>query len=411
MKPLVFSSFLVVALSGFLHSEDWPQFLGPGRDGRSAESIQATYDREGPRRLWKISVGQGFSGPIAVTNRVFLFHRVGSEEILEAFDSESGKSVWKQRSEATYRDDFGFDEGPRSTPTWSDGQLFALGADGHLICVNAGDGHRIWEVSARRELGADKGFFGFACSPLIEGKYVIVQLGGRDNGGIVAFDRTDGTVAWKATDHEAGYASPIAATVGGQRLILCFTRAGLVELDPATGRVKGTFPWRSRQHASVNAASPLFENGRVFLTSSYDTGAALVKVDDGKLRLIWSGDESLSSHYTTPVFHDGSVYGFHGRQEQRPTFRCVELESGKVHWEEKGLGAGNLLAAADSLVLVLESGELLVAKASPSRFEVKYRGQILGSGVRAVPALARHHLYARDPRNLIALDMGSSTAK
>ena len=381
------------------NAADWPQFLGPERNGSTPERI-TSWPPTGPRRVWKQPVGSGFSGPVIRGDRVVVFDREGDQERIRSLDLATGNTRWTHQAPTAYVDGFGFDDGPRSTPATTTNRVVTFGAEGRLTCLDLADGKKIWSIEAGRDLGADKGFFGPACSPLIIGQQVFLNLGNRDGGGIAAFDLGTGKLIWKATDHEAGYASPVPGP--GQDDVAFFTREGLV-LARSNGKVGTLHRWRSRQHASVNAASPIVSGDEVFLTSSYDTGAILLRRIGEKFEVIWSGDESLSAHYATPVLNRGSLYGFHGRQERRPEFRCVEWATGKLQWSEQSLGAGTLTIAGNDLVLLLESGELVVAAASPDRFEVRSRVQILGKGTRAPFALGGGRLVARDPRVLVCL--------
>jgi hypothetical protein len=158
-------------------------------------------------------------------------------------------------------------------------------------------------------------------------------------------------------------------------------------------------------HASVNAASPIIVGNLIFATASYGTGAVRLEWNNGKLQKFWSNDESLSSHYATPVYRDGYLYGFHGRQEYGPSLRCIELKSGKTAWNQDRLGAGTVTLAGDKLLILPESGELTLAKASPSKFTVLGKEQILGTGVRAYPALSDKRLFARDRQSLVCVQL------
>ncbi len=219
---------------------------------------------------------------------------------------------------------------------------------------------------------------------------------------MVAFDKDSGKVLWKATDDEAGYSSPAAATVAGRRCILSFTCAGLVALGPADGSVLFSFPWRSRLDASVNAATPLVNRAaggaagdEIFLTASYGTGAVLLKAGKAggaaktiDVHKVWASDESLSCHYATPVYRDGFLYGYHGRQESGPDLRCVEWATGKVRWSEDHFGAGSMVLAGDKLLILTERGQLLLAPATPDGFKPLAKAQVLPFECRAYPALA-----------------------
>ncbi len=387
------------------HGADWPQFRGVHRDGVSSESITNIWPKTGPSVLWQATVGQGYSGPIVANGRMLLHHRPGDEDVVSAWDAASGKSLWRHSRPATFADDFGSDDGPRATPAVDRNQIVTFSADGRLTSLDLTDGHVLWEVDTVKDLKADKGFFGFACSPLVMGDVIIVQIGGANGAGIVGFDRESGRVRWKATDHEAGYAAPIAAQLNGHSRAVCFDRAGLVILDPSQGRVETEFPWRARMHASVNAASPVLQGDQLFLTSSYGAGAILLQLSAGKATAVWSGDEILSAHIATPILRAGYLYGFHGRQEQTPSLRCVDWTTGRVRWDAARLGAGHVLAASDKLLILLEKGELILAATNPKEFQVLARAQVLGSNARATPAFAHGRWYGRDKSKLVCLGL------
>lgn len=380
---------------------DWPQFLGPARNGSTPDRIDP-WSSTGPHRLWKQSIGAGFSGPVIRAGRVFVFDREGDEERVRSLDLATGETRWTHRAPTSYVDGFGFDNGPRSTPATTTNRVVTFGAEGRLTCLDLVDGRSVWTVEAGKSLGADPGFFGPACSPLILGERILLNLGNREGGGVAAFDLATGKLLWKATDHEAGYASPIPASDNSG--IVFFTREGLVMTD-LSGTVGSTHRWRSRQHASVNAASPLMVGQEIFLTSSYDTGGILLRKGAQGLETVWSNDDSLSAHYATPIQHAGFLYGFHGRQERGPELRCVDWRTGKVRWSEQGLGAGTVNLAGNQLVLLLESGELVVAPAVPDAFTSRQRAQVLGRGTRAPFAIGGGCLVARDPRMLVCLGL------
>lgn len=384
---------------------DWPQFLGPRRDGSSPEKIASDWKNTEPKVIWKKSVGAGFSGPIVSGSQVFLFHRRGNSEILEAFDKENGTSRWQNKVPTAYQDDFGFDEGPRAVPVCSDGMVYAMGAEGTIRCVSATEGKTLWTVVTKETFKSRKGFFGLACSPLVDSQRVILNIGGEEGAGIIALDRKEGKLQWKSRTDEASYSSPVFAQLDGKDRLVVFTREAVCVLEPDTGRQLAEFPWRARMHASVNAATPLVSGNQIFVTASYGTGAVLLQWEEGTLKTVWSNDSSLSSHYATPVLHDGFIYGFHGRQEYGPSLTCVELKSGKVMWSQDGFGAGTVSRAGDRLLILRESGELTLGKASPVKFQSMGNSQILGNGVRAYPALSDNRIFARDKNTLVCVKL------
>ena len=246
-----------------------------------------------------------------------------------------------------------------------------------------------------RRFQVAKGYFGAAGSPLVEDGRVIANIGGA-KGGIVAFDAKKGTVLWTATTDAASYSSGIGATIEGRRYAIFLTREGLVGLDPATGRVQFQQRWRSRSAASVNAATPVISANRIFVSAEYGPGAGVLEVKGSTLTPLWTSDDVLSTHYATAILHQGTLYGFHGRQELGPAFRAVDFASGKVLWSEEQFRGGTVLLAGETLVILRESGELVLAPASRAGFKPTARARILPEVARPYPAIADGFLYARN---------------
>lgn len=396
---------LVLLASIPVVAADWPQFLGPSRNGvYIGAPLNEKWPSTGPRVIWRKQIGQGLSGPVVAAKRLILFHRIDDREVVEAFDALTGAPQWRHAYPTTYRDDFGFDEGPRAVPVVADGIVFTYGAEGKLHAVDLTTGKPLWSVDAMRQFEVDKGFFGAAGSPLVEGGKVIANVGGK-KAGIVAFDAKTGKVIWTATTDAASYSSGVAATILGRRYAVFLTRAGLVGLDPANGQVRFQRPWRARPAASVNAATPLVVGNTIFVSAEYGPGAGALQFDGARLVDLWLSDEVLSNHYATSVFYEGTLYGFHGRQEFGPVFRAVDMQSGKVLWSTGRFGAGSVALAGNRLVIVRETGDLALAAASPKSFQQIASAQILPPTVRAYPALADGVLYVRNDNTLVALDL------
>jgi len=398
-------ALLTLCLSLPAMAGDWPQFLGPTRNGISpGTDLVPTFPPGGPKILWQKDVGQGFSGPVISDGKLILFHRVDDKETVECLDPKTGNRLWLSDYPTHYQDDFGFDEGPRATPTIVDGKIYTFGAEGMVNCWELATGRNLWRVDTKTQFTAAKGFFGMACSPLVEGNGVILNIGG-EGAGIIALDKSTGKLLWKTTDEEAGYSSPVAAQFDGKRYALVFNREGLVALDPASGAVSFNFHWRSRTRESVNAATPVVIGDRIFVSASYGAGAALLKFKPTGPDRIWSGDDILSNHYATSVYHAGFLYGFDGRQEAGPKLRCVNVKDGKVKWSQDDFGAGTLMVAGDRLLILTEKGELVLAPATPDGFQPISRSQILSFEVRAYPALADGLYYARSKEKLVCVDL------
>jgi outer membrane protein assembly factor BamB len=401
----ILAVLLALGAGAALSAQDWPQILGPGRNGiYTGPPILSSFPRGGPPALWTRDVGAGFAGPAVAGGRLVLFHRVNNRETVEAMDAVTGKTVWSFDYPTAYRDDFGFDEGPRAVPVIAGGRVFTHGADGMLHGLDMTNGRKLWGIDTRRAFQAPKGYFGVASAPVVDRDRVLVNVGGKA-GGIVAFDAGTGKTLWTATADEASYSAPVVAEIAGQHTAVFFTRTGLVALDPENGAVRYQYRWRARMAASVNAALPIVVKDQIFLSSSYGTGAVLLQVAGNAVTPVWSGDESMSNHYATSVYRDGYLYGFEGRQEFGQSLRCVELATGKVMWNVDGFGAGTLMIAGDTLVITRESGELALAPVSPKAFEPAARAPVIAGVVRAYPALADGRYYVRNDRQLKAFDL------
>ncbi len=385
---------------------DWPQFLGPDRDSRSPETgLRQSWPAQGLPVIWQREVGEGFSGPVVQGDRLIVFHRVGDNEVVECLEAGSGKPRWKFAYATRYQDDFGKGNGPRATPLIAGKRVFTFGADGWLHCLDLETGQKMWARSVAKDYQVPRNFFGVGSSPLLDGDLLLVNVGGK-GAGIVAFAKDTGKEVWKATSDGASYASPVAATIDGRRYAVFFTREGIVLLDPADGTVRFNTRWRARNEASVNATSPVVVNDLVFFSASYETGAILLRLRHGQVETVWEGDESLSSHYSNIVHHNGYLYGFDGRQEAGARLRCVELTTGKVRWTREGFGCGGMVLAEGNLIVLTERGDLVLVEASAEGYREKARAHVLDDlPCRAQPALANGRLYGRDARKLLCWDL------
>lgn len=394
--------FLLLSAAS-IFADDWPQFLGPRRDGSYLGAISSTWPKEGPAKTWEIPIGEGFAGPLIAGGKVFLFHRQANEERLDCLDASTGKKVWSNAYPATYRDDFGFDPGPRAVPTIANGRAFTYGPDGIISAVNAADGKTIWRLDAKKEFASRKGFFGRACSPLVYGDLVLLNVGGTKS--IVALDVATGKTRWQFGDDEASYSSPTLAVLSGQTNALFLTRKELVALDPLKGTALFEYAFTPQINASVTAATPLVDGNLIFVSASYGAGAASLRFEKGSVQKVWEADDVLSNHYATSVHRNGLLFGFDGRQEQRASLVCVDWKTGKSKWRKDAYGSGTIILAGEHLLILMETGELVLAEASGTAYKEVHRAQILGSGVRSHAALADGFLYARGKDKLVRLDL------
>ncbi len=405
----MFRLILIASLlcSCTLSASDWPQILGPNRNGIYEGGLADDWPISGPETVWKMNVGEGFAGPVVADGKLILFHRIDDQEMVEARDAKTGTPIWKQGYSTSYRDMFGFDHGPRAIPTISDKRITTMGAQGMVQCLDLKDGKRIWQSDLGKEHAAETGFFGLACSPLVDGGRVFLNVGGKNGAGIVCLSSEDGSLLWKATNQEASYSSPAMANLAGGQTVLIFAREGLVGLNPINGTTRFEFRWRARIRESVNAATPVVKGNRIFITASYDTGGVLLDASGASLTSVWRNDKSLSSQYATPVMKDGFLYGLHGRHDfpTGPVVRCAAFATGEVKWSSPAIKPANVMLADGHLLILCETGQLIRAKATSDEFMMVNRAQILGTTVRAYPALADGRFYARDKQRLVCVDL------
>jgi outer membrane protein assembly factor BamB len=387
---------------------DWPQILGPTRTGVAAadERLADRWPESGPPVRWRREVGAGYAGLAVVGDRAILFHRLGDREIVEALDAATGRTVWTADEATTFQPQVGGGDGPLCVPLVHDGRVFTFGAQGVLACLDLATGRRLWSRRTHREFNAAAGYFGAGSTPLVVGELVVVNVGGRDDAGIVAFDRRTGETAWKRTAEAAGYSSPVAVDVAGRPHVLAVTRSVCLLLDAATGEVRWQFPFGKRG-PTVNAATPLVLPGdRLFVTAAYGVGCVCAEFDGAAARPLWQGEQPLATQYCTPLLIDGHLYGIDGRDDVPPAdLVCAEPRTGRVLWRERGFGYGTLLAADGRLLAAKTDGELLLLVATPAGVQIRGRCRPLAGTLRALPALSGGRLYLRDDTTLIGLDL------
>lgn len=383
-----------------LTAADWPQLLGPTRDG----VVEAPAGKKLvlPQPVWDRPLGTGFAGPVVANGKVIIAHRLGDDLVVEAVDASSGILFWSFKRPTNYVDSFGFDNGPRGVPAIAEGRIFIHGADGVLGALDLETGKALWQVDTVKDYKSPQGFFGRACSPLVLDRKVIITPGGLRNGkpaGVVAFDVASGQPVWQSVADEAGYASPMAI---GSDQVLCWLRNEIWLLDSATGKVTAQHHLRADTEASVNASQPMLLSGnRIMFSAGYDVGLHVLQLPT--LEPLWTKEGLLDCHYGTPVIEGDTAFGFDGRQERGQTLRCIDLATKTKRWQSTPVPGGTLIRVGSHLLAVTEQGELWVIPTAATAFEPLHQVQILRSGHRAHLAFSDGLLFARDGQQLVAI--------
>ncbi|MFG0319837.1 MAG: PQQ-binding-like beta-propeller repeat protein [Planctomycetota bacterium JB042] len=366
--------------------EEWPGFLGPRRDGICRETpLAERWGSEGPPKLWEAERGEGYASPAVADGRVVLCHRVDGDTHVDCHDLTTGRRFWRHSFPTTFRDDYIKNGGPRATPAIADGVVFVHGIEGRLIALELATGRVVWERHPTKEFGVPDLFFGVVASPLIRGDTVVVNLGASGGPCVAAFDRASGRLVWGAGDAwGASCASPVVGRFGGRERLLVLTggktrppTGGLMVLDPDSGAVDFSFPFRSRTYASVNGASPVAIGGGVLLTASYGTGTVLL--DPGPAN---GGDAPVERwrkrrwgiQFGTPVAVDGALWVVDGAPTRAGAIVRLDPATGEETARldvdvprrfgersvDTSVGEGALLALGDDRLLCLGDTGLLL---------------------------------------------------
>ena len=376
--------------------QDWPQINGATRNGFAAqEKLLTEWPADGPKKIWSHPVGQGFSGPAVVGKQLIVFHRPAANYWAEALETDTGKLIWKVELPSRY-DGGGPDQdnGPKAVPLIHRGRVYLFGTGGNLFCLSLEDGETIWEKNVLTIYKSPSGYFGAGSSPIVVQERLLLNVGG-DQAAVVAFDLETGDELWKSFDDRASYSSPIEAQINGETTAVFVTRMHLIGLEPETGKLLFETPFGQRG-PTVNGAMPVFAADHLFINSAYGVGARWLSTTGGKLERVWANDESFSSHYSTPIFLDGYLYGTSGREDFADgDFRCIEAATGQVQWIEDGIPVGHTLCVDGQLLLLDCQGSLHRITPSATEFKRIQSARILDGLSRSMPAVSNGRLFAR----------------
>lgn len=379
------------------HAADWNQWRGPNRDGISSEGgWLPVWPKEGPKRLWTAKVGAGWSSVAAVSGRVYTLGNVNETDQVLCLDSNTGGALWRHAYACASADPNGY-PGPRCTPTVDDKLLFTLSRRGQLYCLNTDNGRIVWWWDLAQKFGARFPTWGLSGSPLVEGNMVIVETGAA-GGSVIAFEKLSGRVLWRSGNDAAGYSSPVAFDFNNQRQIAVFSAAGISGRAANDGRILWSFPWQTQY--GVNAATPVVFGDKVFISSGYNRGCALVEFGSKQPKAVWSNG-NMRNHCTSCVLWQGNLYGFDEGQ-----LRCLDFVTGAVRWSQGSFGKGSLIVVDGKLLIYGEGGRLAVAEAMPEGYKELASAQVIGGrSTWAPPVLSGGKIYCRSADNLICLDV------
>ncbi len=397
-RPLVvlFALILVsLSIGAPAQNADWPQWRGPSRNGLSSDTgLLKQWPASGPAQVWSINnLGQGYGSLAIKGDRIYVQGTQGSASVIYCLNRTDGKSIWS--AALGPKVDEGRGNGPRSTPTIDEDRVYVLTENGDLAALRARDGSRIWSKNILKEFGGDNPNWLISESPLVDGNKLIVTPGGKGSS-LVALDKMTGKTIWTSSDLSdgPGYASCLAADIGGVRTIMNFTSRAAVGVRAADGKLM----WRYDRAANgtANCTTPVFHDNKVFFTSAYGTGGALLGLSSqsGEVKaqeIYFSKD--MMNHHGGVVLVNGYLYGF-----SNAMLTCLEFATGKRMWSNRSVGKGALTYADGMLFLLGENNTVGLAEASPTGYLEKGRFQIPDQGWPswAHPVVVGGKLYIRN---------------
>ncbi|HUR46595.1 MAG TPA: PQQ-binding-like beta-propeller repeat protein [Candidatus Saccharimonadales bacterium] len=396
MLFIICFGFTLAFFVQIVRADAWPQWRGPNRDGISKETGWRAEWPSAPEKVWQANVGVGYSSEAIVNGRLYTMGNLDETDFVYCLDANTGKEIWKHDYACSSKDPNGY-PGTRCTPTVDGDRVFTVSREGHLFCLSATDGKVLWTKEYKKDFGAKVPTWGFAGSPLVEKNLMLVEPGGL-NASVVALNKQTGALVWKHGNDGPGYSSLIAYDYNRQRNLAVFAKEAIVGRAMAGGTELWRFPWKTSY--GVNAATPIVVDDKVFISSGYNFGCALLQFSSHPPKVLWQ-NKNMRNHVNSCVLYQNHLYGFDDNE-----LKCLAFDTGAVKWGNKSFGKGSLMLADGKLIVYSDNGRLAVVEASPESFKQISSAQILGGrSTWSVPVLANGKIYCRSLENLVCLDV------
>jgi outer membrane protein assembly factor BamB len=397
-------------LSGSALAGEWPQFLGPDRNGISSETgLLKSWPADGPKEVWRAPGGVGMAGLAISGGRLCTVVQRAGQEVVICLDAKSGAQKWETPISAAYKNPQG--DGTRATPAIAGEQVYVFTGAGKLAALTLKDGAVVWSHETVDELDGEISEFGMASSPLVVDNLVVVTVGA-PGATLAAYECDTGKLAWKAGNDPAGYSSPALLKIKGQPQIVLFDGAAAMGLSIPDGKTLWRYDYKT--DFNCNIATPIVSRDQVFLSAGENHGCVLLSFKpQGKqfaVEKVWAsnGPKSVMRNgWQTSLPLDGYLYGYDNVGAAGPVMHlnCVEMATGKLAWQQLRFGKGNCIAADGKLFCSSMEGELIVVRVSPKAYDEIGRATVFGTDSRQAPALANGLLYLRDSREILCFDV------
>jgi outer membrane protein assembly factor BamB len=405
-KSLVLLSLvLFAALAANGNAADWPQWLGPNRNGTSPETgLLTKWPKDGPKVVWKVAGGEGYSSVAVANGRAITLVQKDGKEWAIALDAAKGTTLWEKPVGPLYKNAYG--NGPRSTPTIDGKLVYVTSVSGPIVCLKVDNGDIVWNHDILKDFGGKTTTWGLSASPLVDCDLVFAIPGG-PGAGVVAFDKTSGKVAWKSGSDPAAYATPVTVTVDGKKLLVVFNAFGLVGMEVDGGKELWRIPWKTTY--DVNICTPLAIDNLLFVASGEHVGSTLFDLSKGAPPMpVWKslGKKGvMTTYWANAVYHQGHLYGLSGEFDDRIDLNCVDIKTGNLMWSRKDFGKGAMTLADGHLWMSTKAGDLVLVHCNPKSYLEKARVTGFLGENRTVPTIANGRLYVRDLKSIYCLDI------
>ena len=389
---------IAVGLTANAHALDWPNWRGPNHDGISKETAWTVEKlHKDAKPAWQISLGAGFASMTTSNGRLYAMGNMDDNDIIYCLNPDTGAEIWRHPYPCPVLAKQ-HEGGPCATPTVDGDRVYTFSKQGDAICLDAATGKVIWHKKLAAELGLEPPRWHFAGSPLALGKMVILNAGTAG----IALDKKDGSVIWQSGQEPGGYATPAPYQTKTRQCVAMFIKDKVVGLAADSGKRIWEYPWQTNY--DVNAATPIISGDKVFVSSGYSKGCALLQIVDGKVTEIWR-NQNMRNQMNSSVLWGDHLYGFDDTE-----VKCLDIKDGQVKWSQGGLGKGSLMVADDKLIILSEQGKLVIAEASPARYKELAGVQILSGRCWTVPVFSNGRIYARNAAgDLVCMDVTAKT--
>jgi len=379
----------------------WTNFRGPKRDARYEEAtISTNWPANGLPVLWKQPVGVGYASFVIADGKAYTIEQRRSQEVVAAYDMNNGRELWTQKWNAEYTDSTG--DGPRATPTWDAGRLYALGATGEMRCLDANSGAVIWGKNILTDNQAKNLPWAMAASPLIVDDKVIVLPGGTSGKSVVAYNKNNGAPVWRVLNDTQAYVSPMLVELAGRRQIVVVSASRVVGLAPENGALLWEYPWDTDN--GINVSQPIMvDRNRFFISSGYGKGAALVEVKGSgnsfTASTVWE-NTNMKNKFNSSVLYNGYIYGL-----DEGILVCLDVNTGERKWKDGRYGYGQIILAGNHLIVTSDKGDVALVKATPSAYTEVARFTAVQGQTWNYPAIDNGRLLVRNSNEMAAYDI------